>query len=203
MNAQQFARAMQCTPALAAVWFEPFAAAMAELGIDATAERTAAFLAQVGHESASLCTLQENLNYSAQRMCQVWPRRFPTLESAHFYEHSPERLANLVYASRNGNGAFESGDGWRYHGRGPIQITFADNYRRCGIALNLPLLEKPDLLLDPVNGARSAAWFWEDHGCNEKADAGDFEAITRAINGGLNGLDDRRARFDVAYPVLA
>jgi putative chitinase len=197
---QQFASVIGCTQMTAAVWHEQFLAAMAERTID-TLQRIAAFLAQVGHESGSLGRCEENLNYSAQRLLQVWPNRFPTIESGHYYEHSPERLANLVYASRMGNGGYESGDGWRYHGRGPIQITGATNYRRCGAALHLPLIEQPELLLEPKHGARSAAWFFEDRGCIACAD--DCAAVTQLVNGGNTGLADRQARFDHALRVLA
>jgi putative chitinase len=130
---------------------------------------------------------------------EVWPKRFPTIDAAHYYEHSPERLANLVYASRMGNGAYESGDGWRYHGRGPIQLTGADAYRRAGIALNLPLIEQPDQVLQPQVGAQVAAWFFTDRGC----DGLDIQGSTQRINGGLLGLDDRQARYFNARRVLA
>jgi putative chitinase len=198
----QFARAVQCTLLTAEPWHAPFLAAMAERHID-TPRRQAAFLAQVGHESSSLSRVEEGLNYTAQRLMQVWPKRFPDFDSAHYYEHSPERLANLVYASRMGNGAYESGDGFRYRGRGPIQITGADSYRRCGIALNLPLIEQPELLLQFGPGARSAAWFWEDRSLNALADADDFDAITRRINGGTEGASQRLARYEQALQVIA
>jgi putative chitinase len=200
---QQFASAMWCTLMTAEPWHQPFLAAMAERAIN-TPRRVAAFLAQVGHESASLSHVEESLNYSAQRLREVWPTRFPTIEAAHYYEHSPERLANLVYADRMGNGSYESGDGWAYHGRGPIQLTGCDNYRRAEIALHLPLLHQPELALQPAVGARIAAWYWEDHGCNALADQpdGGVEAITRRINGGTIGLDDRRTRYERALKLL-
>lgn len=201
LTLQQFAAAMQCTLLTAETWHPHFEAAMVQRAIN-TPERIAMFLAQVGHESGSLSRFTENLNYSAQRLREVWPRRFPSIDSAHYYEHSPERLANLVYGSRMGNGPFESGDGWRYRGRGPIQITGASNYRRAGVALNLPLIEQPELLLIPRNGAHAACWYWEDAGCNAAADSGNFEGVTRRINGGLEGLEDRRSRFERARKVL-
>lgn len=202
MTLRQFAAAMQCTLMTAEAWHAPFEAAMAEREIN-TQRRVAAFLAQVGHETRSLSCLEENLNYSAQRLCEVWPRRFQTLQSAAFYEHAPERLANLVYASRMGNGAYESGDGWRYHGRGPLMLTGADEYRRCGAALNLALIEHPELLLQPNPGATSAAWYWLASGCNVPADADDVVAVTRIVNGGEEGLDQRVARYEKALEVLA
>ena len=104
---------------------------------------------------------------------------------------SPERLASRVYASRMGNGDESSGDGYRYRGRGLIQLTGRDNYRLAASALHLPLLDQPELLTKPEHAARSAAWFWFSHGCNALADAGNFMAITKKINGGTNGYTDR------------
>lgn len=202
LTLQQFAAAVQCTLLTAETWHPHFEVAMVERAIN-TPKRIAMFLAQVGHESGSLSRIEENLNYSAQRLREVWPRRFPTIESATYYEHSPERLANLVYASRMGNGGYESGDGWRYHGRGPIQLTGAQNYRRCAIALSMPLIERPELLLEPRVGAKAAAWFWEDAGCQKVADEENVEATTKRINGGVLGLDDRRARYERALKVIA
>lgn len=200
LTLQRFASCIQCTIITAEPWHEPFLAAMTERLID-TPVRIAAFLAQVGHESRNLSEIRESMNYSAQRLTEVWPRRFPTLQSATHYAHNQAELANLVYSDRMGNGSFESGDGARYIGRGPIQITGATNYRRCGVALNLPLIERPELLLEPKNGARSAAWYWEDRGCNACAD--DVAAVTQLVNGGDTGLIDRRARFEHALLVLA
>jgi putative chitinase len=188
----QFGRVMGCTQMTAGVWYVPFTIAMAERQID-NIVRIAQFAAQVAHESNSLGTVEENLNYSAQRLMAVWPRRFPTIEKARFYEHSPERLANFVYSGRFGNGGYESGDGWRYHGRGPIQLTFADNYREAGRALNLALTERPEIVLEPRVGAKVAAWYWDSRNCNECAD--DVEETTRRINGGLNGLQHRTDLF--------
>jgi putative chitinase len=202
MTLAQFSAAMQCTPDRAAAWYEPFIAAMAEHGIN-TPRQMAMFLAQVGHESGGLVRLEENLNYSAQRLCDVWPTRFQSVADAHYYEHAPERLANHVYASRNGNGDEESGDGWRYRGRGPIQITFRANYERAGTALALPLLDQPELLLQPAEGAHSAAWFWVDKGCGPYADADNIATVTRLINGGREGLAQRIERYERALQVLA
>lgn len=200
INLIQFSSAIGCSPLLSAAYHEAFISALTEFKIGNSIQ-IAQFLAQVGHESDSLNNLEENLNYSAQRLMQVWPKRFPTIEKAHYYEHSPERLANEVYANRFGNGNYESGDGYRYHGRGPLQITFLDNYRRCGKALNLDLVNTPSILLtNTIEGARSACWFWVLHGCQN--DAHDTEATTRRINGGINGLEDRKKRFDHALEVL-
>jgi len=198
---QQFAAIIGCTADLAERWHKPFVSAMTERQIT-TRPRIAAFLGQVGHESGSLSRTTENLNYSLQRLREVWPSRFPDAKAAAHYAHAPERLANLVYANRMGNGPYESGDGWRYRGRGPLQITGADNYRRAGIALNLPLRDCPELLELPQHGARAAAWFWEDRGCNALADTSSAVEITKRINGRTHGMADRQERTARAFRLL-
>lgn len=164
--------------------------------------RKAAFLAQVGHESGQLRTLVENLNYSAEGLIKTWPKRF-NLGTAVSVARKPEQIANIVYASRMGNGPAVTGDGWRYRGRGLIQITGWVNYQACGAALGLDLLTKPELLEKPAYAALSAAWFWSSSGLNELADAGHYEAITRRINGGLSGQADRLKLWARAAAVLA
>lgn len=181
-------------------WTPALAGAMQEFGISTTM-RAAAFLAQLGHESRGLTRFEENLHYSAQRLVQVWPKRF-TRALAEVYARQPERIANYVYANRNGNGNEASGDGWKYRGRGPIQLTFKDNYSDAGEALNQPLVEQPDLALTPAIGARIAGWYWHSRNLNPLADAGNTVAITRAINGGTLGLEDRKALYDKALRVL-
>lgn len=179
---------------------QPLAEACAEFGID-TPARLAAFLAQVAHESANLARLVENLNYSAQGLLAVWPNRF-TPEAASAIARQPERIANRVYAGRLGNDDEASGDGWRYRGRGLIQVTGKANYAACGKALGLDLVGAPELLETPGPAARSAAWFWSSRGLNAPADRGDIEAITRTINGGLTGLADRKAHYAHAVAAL-
>ena len=163
-----------------------------------TPARIAAFLAQVGHESGDLARPEENLRYSAAALLRVWPSRFKTLAVARQYERKPEAIANLVYASRMGNGDVLSGDGWRFHGRGLIQLTGRANYA----AYAAWSLETPDWLAEAPDAALSACWFWATRGCNELADAGGFERITRVINGGTHGLEDRRARWAIARAAL-
>jgi putative chitinase len=163
--------------------------------------RVAAFLAQVGHESGELRTVVENFNYSADGLIRTWPKRF-NLATAAAVARKPEQIANIVYASRMGNGPAVTGDGWRYRGRGLIQVTGWVNYQACGSALSLDLLTKPELLEQPVYAALSAAWFWSNNGLNELADAGQFETITRRINGGLNGQADRLKLWMKANEVL-
>ncbi|KAF1056648.1 MAG: hypothetical protein GAK44_00159 [Pseudomonas delhiensis] len=180
--------------------------ALAQWRID-TPARAAAFLAQVGHESAQFTRLEENLVYSAQRLADVWPRRFrgsdgSPNEQARALAYQPEAIANRVYAGRNGNGDEVSGDGWRFRGRGLLQVTGRSNYRAVGQALQLPLLDSPQRLLDAPAACQSAAWWWQAHGLNALADAGDFEAITRTINGGLAGQDERLRLWRKAQAVL-
>lgn len=173
-----------------------------------TSTRQSAFLAQTAHESAGFTRLTENLNYSATGLAATWPGRFRGADGqpnalAQVLHRRPEAIANLVYANRMGNGPEASGDGWRYRGRGLLQITGRAQYQRCGAALGLPLVEQPDLLAQPEPAVLSAAWFWQVNGLNELADAGDFEAITRRINGGLNGLAERRALWAKFREALA
>ncbi|MDO8608861.1 MAG: glycoside hydrolase family 19 protein [Phaeospirillum sp.] len=171
----------------------PLAAASAEWGVD-TPLRLAAFLAQIAHESGQFRALVENLNYSAEALLRVFPRHFDAGQAA-AYARQPERIGSRVYANRMGNGDEASGDGWRYRGRGLIQITGRSNYAACGEALGIGLVHAPEMLEQPSPAARSAGWFWHSNGLNRFADARDIEIITRRINGGLTGLEDRKAHY--------
>lgn len=171
-----------------------------------TAPRWAAFIAQVAHESAQFTRLVEGLSYSVRGLMATWPSRFPNETTAKPFARNPERLANYVYGNRLGNGPPESGDGWRYRGRGLIQVTGKANYTVAGTALGLPLIAQPAMLERPTDAVRSAAWFWQSNHLNELADADSldaFEAITRRINGGTTGLADRVALWRKAQEVLA
>jgi putative chitinase len=167
-----------------------------------TPERQAAFLAQCAHESMGFSRLTENLNYSAHGLLKTFSRYF-TPEEAEDYAHQPERIANRVYAGRYGNGDEDSGDGWRYRGRGIIQLTFLDNYLAAGEKLDLDLVNNPDQAAEPWAAAYTAAWYWNSRGLNRYADAGDFITITRRINGGLNGLEDRQMYWARAQEALS
>jgi len=176
-------------------------AAMRRFEID-TPSRMAAFAAQLAHESGQLQRWTENLNYRWERLRQVFPKYFTSDAEARAFDRKPERIANRVYASRMGNGPEASGDGWRYRGRGPIQLTGRDNYRACASAIGVDLVGEPELLATPGPGCLAAAWFWARNGLNALADAGDFVTITRRINGGLNGLAERRAFWEQAKTVF-
>ncbi len=195
-------------------WAAALNEAMREFGIESTLQ-VAHWLAQLGHESAEFTRLVESLTYtSAERIRDVWPSRFwlpsakePTCphgkRDARGFVRAPILLASYVYAGRNGNGGENSGDGWRYRGRGPIQITGRSNYARAGQALGLPLVETPEIVVDPDVGARVAAWYWSDRGIGPLADADDLSAVTKRINGGTHGLNDRRRYLQTAMRVLA
>lgn len=160
------------------------------------------FLAQIGHESGGLTITKERLSYSAKRMTEVWPSRFRTEAAAEPYARNPEGLANQVYASRMGNGPPESGDGWRYRGRGYIQITGKDAYAKVGGFTGLDLVNNPDDAFDPAKALLVACGVWQWKGLNERSDTGDFVKVTRRINGGTNGLADRRAWLDKVHRIL-
>jgi putative chitinase len=171
-----------------------------------TRARWAAFIAQIAHESAQFTRLVEGLSYSVRGLMTTWPQRFPTERVAQPFARNPERLANYVYANRLGNGPPESGDGWRYRGRGLIQITGKANYAEAGVALKLPLVAQPAMLERPTDAVRAAAWYWQTHHLNELADANSqdaFEAITQRINGGFTGLAERIALWRKAQGALA
>ena len=189
-------------------WAPHVTAAMAEFAID-TPVRQAAFLAQVGHESSSFAKLVESLNYSVDGLRATFPARVAQVQAQALGRKPGEsvvpverqvQIAQLAYGGRMGNSA--PTDGFRYRGRGGIQITGKDNYRECGAALGLDLVNAPELLQVLPGAIRSAGWFWSTHGCSALADSGDFVGLTRRINGATKGLDDRQARWYVAKRAL-
>ena len=199
--------AVGCPEHRAAGWCGPLSRAMASAGIT-TPRRAAHFLAQLGHESAGLSRLEENLNYRAARLLEIWPNRFDAASAA-AYASKPARIANRVYGGRMGNGDEASGDGWRYRGRSPIQLTGKDNYRAMGDLTGLPLLAVPELAAQLAEGALIAASWWQHNGLNALADQGDVLVISRRINLGTtrtqrtpNGLADRIARTRRALAAL-
>jgi putative chitinase len=186
---------------IAEEWLAPLNETFQKYDIS-TPTRQAFFIGQCAHESGNFKVLEENLHYSATRLMAVWPSRFPNIAVANQYANNPEKIANYVYAGRLGNGDEESGDGWRYHGRGLIQLTGKDNYANCGSGLGVDLLSSPNMLIDPQYAALSAGWFWNKKGLNALADDQDLDTMTKRINGGLIGLDDRKAKIAKAISVL-
>ena len=182
-----------------AKWFEPLMETFKKYNISTTA-RQAAFIGQCAHESGNFKTLQENLNYSAEGLMKTWPSRFSSKEIADQYARQPAKIAGKVYNGRLGNTSEEEAS--KYLGRGLIQLTGKENYDHCGLALGIDLLSDPTLLLEPRYATLSAGWFWNKKGLNDLADAGDFETMTKRINGGLIGLDDRKAKIAKALQVL-
>ena len=161
------------------------------------------FLAQILHESGNLKYKSENLNYSAKALRSVFPKYFKTDEIANQYARKPEKIANRVYANRMGNGDEASGDGWLRRGRGLIQLTGTDNYKACTKALNVDLMKNPDLIISNAEICiKTACWFWNSKKLNELADKDDIKSITKRINGGYNGLDDRNSILKKAKSVL-
>ena len=167
--------------------------------------RLSHFLSQTAHESGNFQFLRENLNYSAAALRAVFGRHFPTDEIANEYARQPERIANRAYANRMGNGSEESGDGWRFRGRGYIQLTGRNNYTAFSKSIGVDVVSNPDLVATRYP-LLSAGWFWFTNGLNELADSGADEAtirlVTRRVNGGLNGLDDRINKFYQFYDLL-
>jgi predicted chitinase len=185
--------------AAANLYVEPLNRAMRTNGID-TPERRAAFLAQISVESGQLQDTVENLNYSAQRLRQVWPNRFPTEAATAPYVHNPEALGNHVYANRLGNGDEASGDGFRFRGRGLMQVTGRANYRSVGFENN------PEALLSPQNAANTATAFWQTNGLNGRTtgmlNRAQFDTVSRTVNGGNVGLQDRWDAYRRALSAL-
>lgn len=193
-------------------WLQPIIETCVEFEIN-TPQRIAAFLAQTSHESGGYTMLTENLNYKAATLAACWPNRFAEMgpnkkpkkdakgaliptKVALSIEKKPELIANMVYSSRMGNGPPQSGEGWKYRGRGAKQLTGKDNYKRCGEALGVDLLGNPDLLLEPLYAARSAGWFWKVNNLASFADAEDIKGMTKKINGGFIGLEARQSLYN-------
>jgi putative chitinase len=168
----------------------------------ATPRQQAAFIGQCGHECGNFRILEENLNYRAATLMKLWPKRFTTLEVANQYAGNPKSIANKVYGGRMGNGTEETGEGSLYKGRGLIQLTGKTNYTLCGDALSEDFIHSPDLLLSPKYAALSAGWFYNKRGLNKEADAKDYVGMTKKINGGLIGLEDRIKHINEVLAVL-
>lgn len=182
-------------------WYEALCQVLPDYDIN-TVPRVAAFLAQTAHESGGYRAIKENLNYKAESLMRVWPRYFPTIEIARAYAQQPEKIANRAYGGRMGNGPEESGDGWKYCGRGLIQLTGKDNYTRYAQSLEISLDEAQEHLTTFEGCVQSAAWFWEANNLNQWADSGDILTLTKRINGGTLGLEDRIKHYKHAMHVL-
>ena len=207
MDEETLSAAAQIPLERAQIWAEHLTLAMDVYGINKL-KHQAAFIAETGYETMWFQRWDENLNYSTpERIRAVWPYRFKSVSDARAYIRQPQKLANYVYSNRNGNGDEHSGDGWRYRGRGLIQITGKDNYRQAQIGMELPLLATPDLLKQHEYAAASAAWWWNDRNLNAYADVDDIDSISGAINRGdpkktAHGEDERRDAYFHALYVL-
>lgn len=202
--------------ATAASWAPALAAAAAKYGIDQTPQRLAAWLANIGVESAGLTAFVENMNYSTpQRLAQVWPTRFAVdsqvqnkipNSTAYLYVNKPVDLANFVYANRLGNGDVSSGDGWKFRGQGPIGLTGRDNFMRFFASIGLPLQTDPASVTQPENGSLSAAWIFSSGNAMKAVDAGSFDMCVKGVNGALpcaaNQGPLRQSRYEVVLAAL-
>ena len=181
-------------------WFEPLQETFEKYQIN-TPKRQACFIGQCMHESGGFKFLRENLNYSAKALMNTWPSRFPDADIAEQYARQPEKIANKVYSGRMGN--TEDGDGAKYIGRGLIQLTGKDNYKAFGEAIGEDLVANPQLVEEPRYAALSAGWFWNKRGLNALADAMDIETLTKRINGGSIGIDDRKAKISMVLNAIS
>ena len=182
-------------------WHEAIDQLLPEYDIN-TPARVAAFIAQCAHESGSFVFIKENLNYKAASLIKTFGKYFATQELAAQYANKPEKIANRVYANRMGNGDEASGDGYRFCGRGLIQLTGRDNYTFFAGSLGIPVEEASEYLATFEGAVQSACWFWETNNLNRFADAGDIKGLTRAINGGYIGLEDRISHYEHALHVM-
>lgn len=203
---QQLLQILPNARPVAGIFVQALNRAMARWKIDSRV-RQAAFVAQIGHESGQLRNLVENLSYSADALVRTWPTRFAAHNAA-AYARQPEKIDNKVYGGRMGNGPEASGDGWRFRGRGLLQVTGRSNYREASTGLGLPLEDEPELLEQAEYAAQFAAWWWAKHGLNELAGAGRIQDIGSIINTGKpgrvpNGAGERKALYDLALKVLA
>jgi len=203
MDIRKLAEAGVCNVLGLPVWGNELARVAAQYQIDDNPTRLNMWLAQISYESAHCNHTEENLNYSAERLLAVFPHYFSESE-ARLYAHNPRAIGSRVYANRMGNGDEASGEGYTYRGRGLIMLTGKTMYAAFGDAIGMrtQILATPDLIATPQYAAESAGWYWQAHGCNELADTNDFVAVTRKINGGLNGLAGRESLYAVVQSVF-
>jgi len=185
---------------ISADWVDPLNATFQKFGID-DVRKQAAFIGQCSHESGHFRKLEENLNYSAETLQRLFGHKFKP-EEIQQYAHQPQRIANRIYANRIGNRDEASGDGWLYHGRGVIQLTGHDNFWHFGQSVGMDFVHNPAPVSQPMYAAMSGGWFWATHGCNPLAEAENWEGLTRRINGGTFGLEERIKLMQQALEVL-
>lgn len=182
-------------------WHEALIQLLPDYDIN-TPQRIAGFVAQCAHESNGFTAIKENLNYRPESLMKLFHKYFPTMDSAQAYAHQQEKIANKIYANRMGNSDEASGDGYKFCGRGLIQITGRDNYQSFADSLQMNIDDVPDYLATFEGAAQSACWFWENNNLNKWADQGDILTLTKKINGGTIGLEDRKAHYDHALQVM-
>lgn len=182
-------------------WHEALSQLLPKYEIN-TPLRIAAFIAQCSHESGHFEKLVENLNYGSKGLVMTWPKRFTTTDLVNKYTRQPEMIANFVYANRLGNGDEASGDGWKYRGRGLIQLTGKYNYQKFADEVGMSLEEVIPYLETKQGAAEAACFFWKNNKLNKFADAKDIKGLTKAINGGLTGIDDRIQQYEHALNIL-
>lgn len=182
-------------------WYDALDSILPEYDIN-TPQRVAAFLAQCAHESGGFVFLKENLNYKAASLRKVFPKYFPDDAIAAAYANKPEKIANRVYANRMGNGPEESGDGFKYCGRGLIQLTGKDNYTFFAASIDVPVEEASEYLQTFEGAVQSACFFWDQNNLNQWADKGDILTLTKRINGGTIGLEDRIKHYEHALHIF-
>jgi len=197
VNAEQLAKLH-----IGADWVDALNETFSRFNIN-TKNQQAMFIGQCSHECGNFRLLEENLNYRAETLMKLWPKRFPSLEFAKQYEKNPRKIANSVYANRMGNRDEASGDGYRFRGRGALQCTGHSTYFHAGKALGVDFVMQPDLVATPKYAALTAGWFWDTHKLNPPSDALDYTKVTKIINGGTIGLDDRIKHVQHALAVLA
>jgi len=197
VNAEQLQRLH-----IGAEWVDPLNETFERFNIKSVRQQ-AAFIGQCGHECGNFKVLKENLNYRAETLCKLWPKRFPTLEFAKQYERQPIKIANKIYCDRMGNRDEASGDAARFIGRGCIQLTGYSNYFHASKALGVDFVMQPELVATPKYAALTAGWFWSTHDCNNLAENSNWTGLTKKINGGTIGLQARIAHTEQALQVLS
>lgn len=207
---EQFREMARCSQDTAYLWYQPTMEAFAKWEVN-TKKRIAFHMAQTAHECSNYTVFVENLNYGAQGLADTWPTKFAEVPKARprspnklawAVNRQPEKIANIVYAGRFGNGDEASGDGWKYRGQGPIQITFQSNFADCGAAIGMNLIDHPELLQQPKGGALSAGWYMNTRGCYELIDSDNFQDGTKKINVALLHLEERWARYTSNISIL-